>query len=305
MNGSLRARGGFSLIELLVVVAIVAVLAALTLLVANGIRSKASMGKEISAGRQLMTAYHAYAAAHDGELLPGYGDFSANDEQGNPVHSPVNCRYPWRLAPYFNYEMRVLWGNNHEDRLSKLAAGSRDSYIYGVSVQPALGINAAFVGGDYQTLPPNKAKTSERYGQFCVTRTIQAAKPQMLIVFASAGANYEGERLSGYFKVEAPKLTGANWKRTNAERPEPEDVGHVDFRYEGKAVAAMLDGHVELLGFDQMRDMRRWSNQAGLANNPDWTLGMSEEPSSGGGGSSGGSAPTGDHVNGIPANQAP
>jgi hypothetical protein len=41
----------------------------------------------------------------------------------------------------------------------------------------------------------------------------------------------------------------------------------------------MLDGHVELLDLEQMKDMRRWSNQAGQANNRDWKLGESDEPS--------------------------
>src|SRR3712207_7058496 len=42
-----------------------------------------------------------------------------------------NYRYPWRLAPYLNYDMRVLWGNNSDDKLAKLAKGPRDSYEYG------------------------------------------------------------------------------------------------------------------------------------------------------------------------------
>ncbi|RYD75978.1 MAG: prepilin-type N-terminal cleavage/methylation domain-containing protein [Verrucomicrobiaceae bacterium] len=271
---------GFTLVELLVVVVIIAVLSAILLPVVAGMRQRANMSREIAAARQVMAAYLLYPSDHDGELMPGFGPFPAKDDQGKEVHSPVNFRYPWRLAPYLRYDMRILWGNNADDRLSKLAQGPRDAYIYGVSVQPALGINAAYVGGDYQVLPPNKAKAIDRYGQFCVTRLSQAVKPQQLIVFASAGAEHEGQHLSGYFKVDAPNFTGRNWTVTDASEASPDSTGHVHFRYQGKAVAAMLDGHVELLDFDQMNDMRRWSNQAGQADNRQWKLGQSDEPSS-------------------------
>ena len=42
----------------------------------------------------------------------------------------------------------------------------------------------------------------------------------------------------------------------------------IDYRFNGKAVSACLDGHVELLGPEEMQDMRRWSNLAALADDP-------------------------------------
>lgn len=295
-------RTGFTLTELLVALVIIAVLTALLLPVIGGMRQRANMSREIAAARQLMAAYLLYPSDHDGELLPGFGNFPAKDDQGNEVHSPVNYRYPWRIAPYLRYDMRILWGNNADDRLIKLAQGPRDAYIYGVSVQPAFGINAAYVGGDYQVLPPNKSKAIDRYGQFCVTRLGQALKPQQLIVFASAGAEYQGQHLSGYFKIDAPNFTGHNWEPSASSESSPESTGHVDFRYQGKAVAAMLDGHVELLDFDQMNDMRRWSNQAAQAGNREWKLGQSDEPIPS---SSSGTIDTGDPIDAKPTNSHP
>ena len=40
-----------------------------------------------------------------------------------------------------------------------------------------------------------------------------------------------------------------------------------------QAVAVMLDGHVEMLDETQLRDMRRWSNQAAELDNPNFMLG--------------------------------
>lgn len=295
-----HAEGGFTLIELMVVVGILTVIMAIAIPVAGQMRQKGNMAREVSAARQLMTAYLLYPADHNGELLPGYGDFPAVDEQGNELHSPVSSRYPWRIAPYLGYDMRILWGNTADDRLAKMKQGPPASYHYGVSVQPSMGINAAYVGGDYQTLPPNSDKAISRYGQFCVTRVGQAVAPQKLIAFASAGSSYQGEKLSGYFKVEPPNLTKRNWPRTYSASATPDQTGHVDFRWDSKAVAAMLDGHIELLTFEQMDDMRRWSNQASLANNATWALGQSEEPSA-----STGDTEVGSHVDGKPINEKP
>jgi hypothetical protein len=40
-------------------------------------------------------------------------------------------------------------------------------------------------------------------------------------------------------------------------------------RFNTRAVAAHIDGHVEAIGFRDLQDMRRWANQADRA---DWTL---------------------------------
>ena len=61
-----------------------------------------------------------------------------------------------------------------------------------------------------------------------------------------------------------------------------------------------------LLDFEQMNDMRRWANQASMANNPTWALGQSEEQIPGGGDDSwGDQVPVGDHVDGNPTNEKP
>lgn len=270
-----RRRTGFTLIELLVVVAIIAILAALIMPAIASARRRGNLAREVSSAKQLMAAYHAYASDHDGELMPGMGDFPAVDAYGKEVHSPVNLRYPWRIAPYLQYDLRILWGSDSDDMVNKAAKGAPEGYHYAVSVSPALGANAAYVGGDYQSLPPNRERNIQAYGQYCVTRMGHATRPGSLIVFASAGSNYEGERLSGYFKVEAPYFTSRKWISSEKPSKLPEENGFVDFRWGDKAVAAMLDGHVELLDFAQMQDMRRWCNLAAEADDPDWKLGSS------------------------------
>lgn len=293
-------RSAFTLIELLVCVVIIAVLTSIAIPIISGARKKSSMAREISSARNIITSYLTYAADHDGELMAGYGNFPAKDDKGNKVKSPVNQRYPWRLAPYVKYDMRVFWGNEADDRITELAKrGPYDSYVYAVSVEPALGINSVFVGGDSQILPPDNAKALAQYGQFCMTRLPQASNASQLIVFASAAGFFEGQKMTGYFRIQAPNFITRNWVSEYNPKDDPALHGNVDFRYEDKAVVAMLDGHVEMMDFDQMNDMRHWSNQAANAEVRGWVLGGAED----GGGT--GIVSAGGHVTTKPNEQQP
>jgi len=44
----------------------------------------------------------------------------------------------------------------------------------------------------------------------------------------------------------------------------------VDGRFDGKAVCVFLDGSVRVLSIDELRDMRFWSRNAALENNPNY-----------------------------------
>ena len=204
--------------------------------------------------------------------MPGYAALPATDDQGRELHAPVSSRYPWRLAPALDYNLNVLYGDKSSARLrSDRNLGTAD-YQYSVSVAPAFGLNGVYVGGDHQILNPN-GKASTVYGDFCVTRADVAASPAGLLVFASACFDNNGRRVPGYFRVEAPNLSGARWEEGWRDDAPPAAYGQVDFRHDRKTAAAMLDGHVTLIGYDEARDMRLWSNLARIADNPGHTLG--------------------------------
>lgn len=60
-----------------------------------------------------------------------------------------------------------------------------------------------------------------------------------------------------------------NWTASNDfdERQAPVSWGYMDARHGKKVISAMADGHVEMLRIRDLRDMRRWSNEAWKA---DW-----------------------------------
>jgi prepilin-type N-terminal cleavage/methylation domain-containing protein/prepilin-type processing-associated H-X9-DG protein len=267
-------KAGFTLIEILAVVMIIAALLAIAVpTFANGIL-EGRKSKEISAARKVIAAYVSYAADHDGWLMSGYGgsgDPSYQpaeivDATGARLDFPANARYPWRLAPYLDYDMHTILFNGNENALKDQV----DSH-YAASVQPNLGMNVTFVGGDYGStsdLAPSQ-RAIDTYGQFCVQRLSQADRPAELIVFASARRT---KKDVGFYQVKSPYFTGRRWAADWNPDAAPESFGFVDCRYNGQAVTAMLDGHVEMMGADKLDDMRYWSNQAAESDDPKFTL---------------------------------
>lgn len=263
----MRGLEGFTLIEVLAITTILAVLAAVTVPMVGHLQNEGLKAREIAAGRKLIVGYQLYASENDGRLMPGYADEDAvaQDAAGNPVHFPANARYPWRLAPYVEYDQKafVLEGNG-------IGVQTSDSH-YAASVSPNLGMNVTFVGGDYGSgsdlVPSVRATTA--FGNFCATRMAQVSKPSKLIVFASA-RRAKGQ--VGNYRVLSPFLGSRRWANGYDDDQSAAAFGFVDPRFGGRAVAVMLDGHTELLDEEQLQDMRRWSIQAADEDNPNFTI---------------------------------
>jgi prepilin-type N-terminal cleavage/methylation domain-containing protein len=262
-----RPPAGFTLIEMLVTLVIVAALSTLTFVGLNCARHRARTAVELHAARNLITGYLNHAAENNGRVLAGYQtDPATTNLEGKLLDFPVNARYPWRLASSVPAVKGVLVFNGNESVLKE----TNSDYL--VSAEPNLGINATIVGGHFGSgspLPPTP-RIVDAYGKFYLTHLAEADDPGKLIVFASARS---GEGRPGYYEVRPPRLTGPVWSSEAFADQSPASAhGFVDFRWRGKAVAAMLGGNVEMLDETQLRDMRRWSHQAARANDPDFTI---------------------------------
>ena len=237
-----KYASAFTLIELLVTVAVVAILAAISFSGYVSYVKSAEKGKEVHAGRALMAGFHAYAADNGGRLIkvmdtnPG----KVLDDRGKPVMSHAAKRWPWRLAPYIDYNVGILMVNN------KQAAPPEDvMYSYLVTVFTTFGMNGTYVGGKYGTpVSPDKGNKS------VVTNITQAMEPSKLVVFAIG--KMQGAEHRGCFDVGAPETKGA--------------VGEVDYRHNNKAIVAYFDGHVELNSKQELSDVKRWNNFATQSN---------------------------------------
>jgi prepilin-type N-terminal cleavage/methylation domain-containing protein/prepilin-type processing-associated H-X9-DG protein len=261
MKSAVSEIRAFTLIELLAALAILAVLAGIGSAALFSAAEKGSMAAEMAAAKSLVAAYQTATTDNNGRFLPAYEPKPGTvlNAEGKAISmSEVRKRYPFRLAPYFNYAFRdtLLVGKNEQQFMSsmQLAGPSGPMYEYALSVFPALGINRHFVGGTSGA----KDEANE-----CIDTMADAERS--VIVFISAGT----EGVDGYEYVRAPGAPGGSWSGAPwDQKADPGNYGHVHPRHGGKAVAAFLDGSVKLLDLESLRDMRLWSRNAALLDDP-------------------------------------
>lgn len=265
----LPQQRAFTLIEMLVVFAIISILAALLLPCLAKAKNKARMIEEMSAGRQLMLGVQMYADDHDGAVFPGYvTDANAIDDHGQPLFFPENTRYPWRIVPYLSGSMALIYSGVNRAKLTELQSQSHAAYVYAVSVFPSLGINSYFVGGNETEFPAASAN-AKFGGGTVITKINEAKRPSELMVFISARSAVSGNNAQGYYHVTPPYLKTRQWAANYSASLSPNQWGFVAPRFNNRAVAALLDGHAENFSLREMQDMRHWCNRADRS---EWTL---------------------------------
>lgn len=140
---------GFTMVEMLVTVAIIGTLGTLTFAGVRSAREKTRTIVEINAARNLITGYLGHAAENNGQVLAGYlTDPTATNLEGKLLDFPMNARYPWRLARSVPSVKGVLVFNGTESVLDE------DNRDYRVSAGPNLGLNATLVGGHFGSGSP-------------------------------------------------------------------------------------------------------------------------------------------------------
>ena len=278
------AASGFTIVELIVVLGIVALLMGLLLPALASMRAASRQTAEAASARQLFIAYTNYSTVWDDAVLPGYRtswsdgrplrarDASGIDLSSQGVPGVAIARYPWRLAPYLDFQFDSLYLNDQGESLDGMRNTTDGSFNYVVSLFPSLGLNARWVGGHEGQLAWQPVAI-ETFGRFWIERMSAVRRADQLIVFASArGADPafpEAGVVDGYFDVRSPSFVEEEWNGDWHPNAAPGDHGFVALRHSDAAITALMDGSVELMTEGELRDMRHWANDA---TSEDWTM---------------------------------
>ena len=270
----------FTLVELLVVIVIIALLSAVILPSLSGVRDRAAQIKELSALRSTLTAWNQYATDQKGALIPAfYGNppldaLPAFYEDGKPIPTDVYgsqravvCRWPWRLAPYLGNDFRALTMQDGDDQVKLASGNDLGKYLYFSSLYPTFGMNGRWVGGDQDSsgfgAEFRDGKPNPLFN-FYASRIATIKHTERLIVFASSRTKYSADATNtcreGFFRVNSPNFIVPEWKAYDAN--DPETCGFVSARWQGSASVGTVNGATELVPIEELRDMRRWADQA-------------------------------------------
>ena len=265
---------GFTLLELLVVISIIALLVSIALPALSNARESAKRTAELAAVRQVAMLYTVYANDCQGRVIAGHFDSSAGtpavkDMHGKNISPPeAAMRWPWRLMHHSGYAMfDAMFVNEQADAMDALAGNTMFDYY--VSLYPSFGLNLYQLGGDAR---PGVANAAD-----LITRLDQAVAPSQMISFASAGAPGATGVTYGYWRLSPPtrsyEASALGWTNDAYAYPtsgDPSRWGWVHPRFAGRAIVANLDTHAETLDQTELRDMTRWSNAAYVAHDPDY-----------------------------------
>lgn len=163
-----RARSGFSLIELLAVISVIAVLGALLFVMLGNVIESARKTTCASNLRQLASGHQAYVADNEGWIITGYKDGEGGEST-----------WTFRLAPYLNMTNKQLRFENELQCPVAYAGFGDNGGFQGKGQGLTYGLNACLGSRGGGTSAPFKMSSIEQ--------------PSKLILFGDQGTTASGQ----------------------------------------------------------------------------------------------------------------
>lgn len=204
-----RHAKAFTLLELLLSLAVIAIIASLLIVSMRSVRAAAARTDSLGALRQMAVAYTGYSTDNRQYLLPGYIDatlfaagrpFQALDvtvKDGIPL-DPLDCRsYVWRLAPWVDNAWETFFTEAEPSVLAACQADYLTNNYFGpaspssavplgISERPTYGLNSVYLGGDSvhcSDFTDNNPWTGTN-PKIAAVRVSEVKNPTRVIVFA-------------------------------------------------------------------------------------------------------------------------
>jgi prepilin-type N-terminal cleavage/methylation domain-containing protein len=258
-----RSRG-FTLVELLVVIGVIALLIAMLMPALSGARKSAAKVKAAAHLRQLVTGYIQYSIDNRGALLLGYPPAAVNGvpvtaelTDGTIVGTPTSQRYPWRLIRYVGDVWPIVY-----------YYGDVPETDYQKGLYAGFGLNSVFLGGHDGGFFQGYVGDRPNTGKHVMFKASEIRRAADQIVFTESRRPEQGES-DGFFYVLPPRghAPGADrrwWVVENGKAVAKTGVagGLPVGRFDKSVLAAFFDGHVEPKTATQLEDMRLWNSRA-------------------------------------------
>jgi len=278
MQAKCDRPSGFTIVEVIVIIAIITLLTALILPAMKGARTLAAQTNAASGLRQMVIGYSAYRADHRGNVMLGYPPPTVNGEatvvttvSGHDIGWPVASRYPWRLGPYVDEIWEIVHSHREQPPQGPAAGddpGTAGSKAYSISLGPAFGLNSVFVGGhngpSYQGYVGDQPNTNAHV----VFRNSDVNRASEMIIFAESQMyttySMHVEQGPGFFMLMPPNANGQKWTTVDGSfaLTSASITGLPKGRYNERAITSFYDGHLEFRTPDELNDMRLWYNDA-------------------------------------------
>jgi prepilin-type N-terminal cleavage/methylation domain-containing protein len=234
-----KRHGGFTLVELLTVMAILAILYAIMLPVAKAARAAAFQYNASNAIRQLGTATTMYASDYDDQCPPAYYWTATGVQTWFGQQDPTGYYDPklGLLSPYTNG--RTLKDPTH---FAKDWLGDKSGFGYNWG---QIGSDAHIQGG-----------WTNQYGCFNPARMSELSNPSGTVFYAtSAIMSPKDHQIYDFGFVYEPYFWGGNppvdFRHQGGRIQDPKTHEWIN---EGLALAVMGDGHVRVYKRPQMKD---------------------------------------------------
>jgi prepilin-type N-terminal cleavage/methylation domain-containing protein len=273
-------KRGFTVVELLVVIGIIAVLIGIFVPVLGKARVAARRVKSSSDIKQLLTAYLQYSIDNRGSLLLGYPEATVNGapinaslRDGTPIGSVVAQRWPWRLIRY----VADIWQVVYHD--GPVPVGASGDYLK--SVYPTISLNTVYLGGHsgpyymgYVDASGTTTGDRPNIGKHVMFKASEVRTPAQQLVFCEVRRTFSVGDLNtdfdGYFYAQPPRgnfrSDNTLWT-TNAEgKAVPTNGapagGLPNGRFGKTTLVGFFDGHVSQLTVRNLEDIRIWNSRA-------------------------------------------
>jgi len=297
-----RGTGGFTIVEVLVVIAIIAVLVGLIFPALGSAKRRAHKTSELNDLKNVGHAWMMYANSSADAALPGFLEVPVQKPrvQGVSRGWGVKYKYPdnstipldstnltgpwtWRLLGYLSFEHRLIHSYLNEtdpDPFTLVSEGKKVAY------EPAFGYNALYVGGWWDMVDYDLPTPRFKFFDHCDLATMshplviptgvgQIRRPDQLVTFCAAtnpgkvGDYRKFTAETPGFHAVMPPIVGTQDKWMPLKDDVTGGVSVADsgawiplIRHTRTIAVLCADGHVEEQGYAGLYDMRKWADSA-------------------------------------------